>query len=62
MIPKNPFLEENSEEQYSLLDVAMDALTTFTVKRNLSKYYPVYTIKKNPDKTIKGKQLIPNVF
>ena len=33
----NPFLQENEGQTYSKLDVAMDALTAFTVKRNLSK-------------------------
>ena len=34
--PKNPFLKENMEEKYSTLDAAMEALTVFTVKRNMS--------------------------
>ena len=33
----NPFLQENEGQTYSKLDVAMDALTAFTVKRNLSE-------------------------
>ena len=35
----NPFLQENEGQTYSKLDVAMDALTAFTVKRNLSKLW-----------------------
>lgn len=34
----NPFLEEDLLESYSLLDAAMDTLTTLTVKRNLNTY------------------------
>ena len=34
---RNPFLQESESQKYSKLDVAMDALTAFTVKRNLSK-------------------------
>lgn len=36
--PTNPFLQENETQKYSKLDVAMDALTAFTVKRNLSMF------------------------
>lgn len=35
----NPFLEEKEATKISKLDVAMDALTAFTVKRNLSREY-----------------------
>lgn len=35
---RNPFLQENEGQTYSKLDVAMDALTAFTVKRNLSEF------------------------